>query len=76
MASKKTYFTADGNYGTDEVIFIDTQLWTEQMWELMSATTDYDRMELAQHFDLADHDFSAADLVCDFCNLSKEELNA
>jgi hypothetical protein len=75
-----SYFTADGNYGSDEFLQIETEHWTGEMWERISETSDYDRIDLARHFDNADHDFTLKErypetgLFCSVCELSAEEL--
>jgi hypothetical protein len=75
-----SYFTADGNYGSDELIQIETETWTEEMWESISATSDYDRLDLARHFHNSEHDFTLKErypdegLFCSVCELSAEEL--
>jgi hypothetical protein len=78
-----SYFTADGNYGGDEIVVMETTTWTEIMWERVSETPDLDRLPLAQHFDTKEHDFTQnersyfgteAGLFCSVCELSADEL--
>lgn len=78
------YFTADGNYGGDELVFIETTDWTEAMWEILSGTPDYQRLDLAKHFDTKEHDFTEetrdvgygdeSGLFCSICEMSADEL--
>jgi hypothetical protein len=78
-----SYFTADGNYGGDEIVILDTTTWTELMWDSISESTDTDRLLLAQHFDTKAHDFTQSErswfgieagLFCSICELSADEL--
>lgn len=78
-----SYFTADGNYGGDEFVVMDTTYWTEPMWESISESPDSVRLPLAQHYDNKEHDFTQTErsvfgtetgLFCSVCELSADEL--
>jgi len=45
----KHYFATDGNYGdAEDLVVIDTDLFTEEDWENISSELDYYRVELAK----------------------------
>ena len=43
-----TYFGLDGNYGpANAIVIVDTEHWTEEMWDNLDAAYDWDRPRLA-----------------------------
>lgn len=43
------YFATDGNYGdAEDILIIDTDLFTQEDWEEIESQPDYDRLETAQ----------------------------
>jgi len=46
------YFAEDGSYGEAEgLVIVDTTLWTEEMWEVVSTTCESDRLEVLLQLD-------------------------
>ena len=49
--SMKHYFAEDGNYGDGEsILIIDTDGWTDEMWEAIDSACDNDRIVIAHRF--------------------------
>jgi len=45
------YFATDGNYGDGEgILLLDTNDWTEEMWEAIDEATDSMRIVIAHRF--------------------------
>ena len=55
----KMYFTSDGTYGSaetvEDLILIETDGWSQEMWDEVEGTSDGNRMWLAQHFSIGSH---------------------
>jgi len=43
-----TYFGIDGNYGpASDIVIVNTEHWTEEMWDILDAAYDWDRPRVA-----------------------------
>jgi len=48
-AFQKHYFGADGNYGdADRLTVVDTSQWTEEDWDTIEESADFERSWIAQ----------------------------
>jgi hypothetical protein len=76
--STKSYFAIDGSYGSAwGLVVVDTQKWTEPMWQMLDSVSDETRPELAEHFVDKKHTQEAdinGHVYCTECSLSREEL--
>jgi len=49
MPPTSTYFAADGNYGeADELVVVDTTLWSDEDWNEIEEASDSDRPDIAK----------------------------
>ena len=49
MPPTSTYFAADGNYGeADELVIVDTTLWSEEDWNEIEEASDSYRPDIAK----------------------------
>lgn len=48
---KLSYFAEDGNYGTCEVLVVNTENWTAEDWEAIENATDLTRIDVANKID-------------------------
>ena len=47
----KHYFATDGNYGDGTgILTLNTETWTDEMWELIDSATDSMRIVVAHRF--------------------------
>ena len=72
------YFSPDGNYGEGRGLFvIETGGWTFDMWETIAEIHEYERADLAGHFNSLIHPASVdsdGKPVCGICGLSTKQL--
>ena len=77
---EKTYFTVDGTYGCAnegaEILILETDGWTPEMWEAIEGTSDNGRMFLASHFASGWHPMEVEDGTpkCRQCFLEPNQL--
>lgn len=49
------YFATDGNYGdASGIVVVNTSKWTNQDWELVDETMDYERPQIAKQISEGD----------------------
>lgn len=68
MAEQNFYFTADGNYGGDELIVIDISKLDDHFLESVdNLTGDSNRLDFAKWFKDNNHEFNGTDGTCETC---------
>lgn len=45
------WITADGTYGTGEIMLFDTGSWTDEDWQALDEAADSDKQDLAYEID-------------------------
>ena len=78
----KMYFTADGTYGSanddSDILIVETDGWSDEMFEEIDGTSDSDRMWLAKHFAIGSHPIEVDENgtpKCKMCFFEPRHLN-
>lgn len=78
----KTYFTSDGTYGSaetvEDLIIVETDGWSQEMWDEVEGTSDSNRLWLAQHFSIGKHPMEVDENgtpKCKMCFFEPRHLN-